>query len=142
MPAGAWTGPARHLQASVEVSVGGAWSLTYTAEIGALRLAALPGADEDFALTAAAGDLGDAVDALETALPDLPSTALVVDLGDAPLDEVQACRTALAGLVLSALATLGHAASRPGLDPGLLIAAGTALARLTSAYWRISGAVP
>ena len=124
------------------MDLAGAWSLSYTAEIGALRLAQLPGADEDFALTAAAGDLGDAVDALEAAAPDLPRTALVVDFGDAPLDEVQACRTALAGLVLSALATLGQAACAAGVEPADLAAAGAAMTHLTSAYWRITGTVP
>jgi hypothetical protein len=126
----------------VAVDLGGVWSLTYAAEIGALKLAQLPGADEDFALTAAAADLGDAVDALETVAPDAPRTGLVVDFGDAPLDEIQACRTALAGLILSALATLGQAATRPGLEPAVIAAAGSALARLTSAYWRITGTLP
>lgn len=142
MDGGAWTGPAQSLRARVAADLGGVWSLTYAAEIGALRLAQLPGADEDFALTAAAGDLGDAVDTLETVAPDAPRTGLVVDFGDAPLDEIQACRTALAGLILSALATLGHAATRPGLDPTVIAAAGTTLARLTSAYWRITGTLP
>jgi len=152
---GAWIRPADQLRASVQTSIAGVWSLTYAAELGALRLALLPGADDDFALTAAAADLGDAVDALEHAVPDLPRTGPVVDFGDAPLDQVQACRTALAGLVLSALATLGRAATRPGpscsggsprdadpSDPAVLAAAGTALARLTSAYWRITGTLP
>ena len=110
---GAWTRPAEHLRASVQATIAGVWTLTHTAELGALRLALLPGADDDLALTTAAADLGDAVDALEHAVPDLPRTGVVVDFGDAPLDEVQACRTALAGLILSALATLGHAVTHP-----------------------------
>ena len=143
MTAGAWTGPAEPLRARTQTTIAGVWSLTYTAELGALRLAQLPGADEDLALTTAAADLGDAVEALEAAVPDLPRTGLVVDFGDAPLDEIQACRTALAGLIVSALTTLGQAASHPGtVDPAVLAAAGTALARLTSAYWRITGTLP
>ena len=140
--AGAWLGPAEELRARVAVDLAGVWSLSYAAELGALRLAQLPGADEDFALTAAAADLGDAVDALEAVAAELPQTGLVVDFGEPPLDEVQACRTALAGLVLSALATLGHAATRPGVEPGVLAASGTALSQLTSAYWRITGTLP
>ena len=142
MTAGAWTGPAETLRARTQTTIAGVWSLTYTAELGALRLAQLPGADQDYALATAAADLGDAVEALEAAVPDLPRTGLVVDFGQAPLDEIQACRTALAGLVVSALTTLGQAASQPGVDPAVLAAAGTALARLTSAYWRITGTLP
>lgn len=157
---GAWTRPAEHLRATVHASIAGVWTLTHTAELGALRLALLPGADDDLALTTAAADLGIAADALERAVADLPRTALVVDFGEAPLDEVQACRTALAGLIVSALATLGQAVTHPApgapeattpadqaagagpVDPAVLAAAGTAMARLTCAYWRITGIVP
>lgn len=142
MGRGAWIGSAEALRARVAVDLGGVWSLTYAAEIGALKLAQLPGADEDFALTAAAADLGDAVDALEATVPQAPRTGLAIDFGDPPLDEIQACRTALAGLVLSALATLGQSVTRPGTDAAAVAAAGTTTSRLTSAYWRITGTVP
>lgn len=72
MSRGEWIGSAEELRSRVALDLGGVWSLAYAAEIGALRLAQLPGADEDFALTAAAGDFGDAVDVLEDVAPGHP----------------------------------------------------------------------
>ena len=136
---GAWTAPARHLQATSAHDIADIWRLAHTAEIAALRLAMLPGTDDDLALSCAAADLGDAVDALETLDPTLPRTTRWVDLGPAPLDQVTACRSALTGLVLAAITALGRHATDPTQHGETLAMAGTAMPHLASAYRRITG---
>jgi hypothetical protein len=77
-----------------------------------LRMALLPGLDDDLAFTDAGFDLRAAVEELEWLHPDLPGRARAVELGEAPLDMVGACRAAVAGLLVAAVdADLLHEAA-------------------------------
>jgi hypothetical protein len=89
-----WLEPGRRL---TDLAAGweGLWSLLVTARQAALALVVLPGLDDDLTFTEAALDLREAVEELEWVQPGLPPRAVSVDLSDAPLHEVNACRTAV-----------------------------------------------
>jgi len=74
--------------------------------------AARPG--RHLAFTEAALDLREAVEELEWVQTGVPLGAVSVDLGDAPLDQVNVCRTALTGLRAAALAEAGRLNRLPG----------------------------
>jgi hypothetical protein len=75
--------------------------------------------------------------------PSLPLRAVSVDLGDAPLDEVNACRTAVAGLLTAALAEAGRLTSLPGeLDTPQLLALARVSQLAASAHRREAGRPP
>jgi hypothetical protein len=138
----AWLGPARRL-ANVAAGWEGLWSLLATARRAALALAVLPGLDDDLVFTEAALDLREAVEELEWLHPGLPLRAVSVDLGDAALDQVNACRTALGGLLTAALA---EGRRLNGLSGELNTAEVLALARVSqlvaSAHRRVMGRLP
>jgi len=134
-----WLEPAKRI-ADVAAGWDGLWCLLVTARREALALAVLPGLDDDLRFTEAALDLREAVEELEWLHPDLPLRAVTVEFGDAPLDKVNACRTAVTGLLTAALATARQLNSLPG---ELNTAAVLALARVSqlaaSAHRRVTG---
>jgi hypothetical protein len=75
--------------------VEGLWVLLHTAQLAVLELARLPGLDDDLAFTETALDLREAQEELEWVRPELPLRAVAVDLGEATLYQVVACRTAV-----------------------------------------------
>jgi hypothetical protein len=110
-----WMEPARRLaDDSFGGGMDGLWSLLFAARRAVLHLALLPGLDDDLAFTEAALDLREAAErSWSGCTPDLPRRAAAVDLGEAPLDQVSACRAAVTGLLIAALDT-GRAAAVGG----------------------------
>jgi hypothetical protein len=137
-----WLRQAERL-AGVATGWEGLWSVLVTARRAALALAMLPGLDDDLTFTEGALDLREAVEELEWLHPGLPLRAVSVDLGDAPLDQVNACRTALCGL-LSGAQNEGRRLN--GLVGELNTAEVLVLARVSqlvaSAYRRVTGRLP
>ncbi len=141
----AWSEPAQVLVAGLpDRGVAGLWVLLHTAELAALRMALLPGLDDDLAFTDAGFDLREAVEELEWLHPDLPGRALAVDLGEAPLDQVGACRAAVAGLLVAALDAVGRllATATGELDTPELLALGRVCQLAGSAHRRVTGRLP
>jgi hypothetical protein len=100
----------------------------------------LPGLDDNLAFTEAALDLREAVEELEWVHPELPLRAVSVDLGDAPLDQVTACRTALGGLLTAALTEARRLTSLPGeLDTPQVLALARTSQLAASAHRRVTG---
>jgi hypothetical protein len=105
----AWSEPARRLARDLpDRGIAGLWALLHTAELAVLQMALLPGLNDDLRLTEAAFDLQEAVEELEGLHPDLPLRAAAVNLGEAPLDQIAACRAAVVGLLMAALDTVGR----------------------------------
>jgi hypothetical protein len=99
-----WTEPARRLaDQHAGRGIEGLWVLLHTAELAVLNMALLPGLDDDLAFTYTALDLREAQEELEWIHPELPRRVAAVDLGEAPLDQVVACRTAVVSLLAAAL---------------------------------------
>jgi hypothetical protein len=104
---------------------------------GAARPGRRPGVHE------AALDLREAVEELEWVHPGLPLRAVSVDLGDAPLDHVNACRTAVGGLLTAVLAEAGRLNRLPGeLDTPQVLALARVSQLATSAHRRVAGRLP
>jgi hypothetical protein len=140
-----WSEPAQRLARELPGrGIPGLWALLHTAELAVLQMALLPGLNDDLRLTQAGFDLQEAVEELEWLHPDLPWRATAVNLGEAPLDQVAACRAAVCGLLLAALDAVGRlldAGYRELDTPGVL-----ALARVCqlagSAHLRVTGRLP
>jgi hypothetical protein len=90
-----WTVPARVLVDRFDDGVDALWSLVYAAQISILYLAVKPELDADLSLTQAVMDLGEALEELEWAHPDLPAHAVAVGLGPAPPGGTAVPRSAL-----------------------------------------------
>jgi len=141
----AWSGPARRLARDLpDRGVAGLWALLHTAELAVLQLALLPGLNDDLRLTEAAFDLQEAVEELEWLHPDLPLRATAVNLGEAPLDQVGACRAAVAGLLLAALDAVARLLSTAGaeLDTPEVLALARVCQLAGSAHLRVTGRLP
>jgi hypothetical protein len=137
-----WLEPVKRL-ADLAAGWDGLWSLLVTARRAALALAVLPGLDDDLAFTEAALDLREAVEELEWVHSGLPLRAVSVDLGDAPLDQVNACRTAVGGLLTAVLAEAGRLNRLPGeLDTPQLLALARVSQLAASAHRRVAGRLP
>jgi hypothetical protein len=108
-----------------------------------LALAVLPGLDDDLTFTEAALDLREAVEELEWVQPGLPPRAVSVDLSDAPLHEVNACRTAGGGLLTAVLAEAGQLNRPPGeFDTPQVLALSRVSQLAASAHRRVAGRLP
>jgi len=138
-----WMEPARRL-ADGAAGWEGLWSLLFAARRAVLHLALLPGLDDDLAFTDAALDLREAGEELEWVHAGLPLRAAAVDLGEAPLDQVSACRAAVTGLLAAALDLVrriqGTAAG--DLDTPELLALGRVRQLAASAHRRVTGRLP
>ena len=97
-----WTEPARELVDRLGVGLEALWSLVFSAQGGALRLATVEPLDEDFALSDAAIGLADALGELEWARPEL-AAGVAIDLGAVPWNAVISYRQSIAGLLAAAI---------------------------------------
>jgi hypothetical protein len=118
--------------------------LLFAARRAVLHLALLPGLDDDLEFTEAALDLRQAVEELEGAHAGLPLRTAAVDLGEAPLDQVGACRAAVTGLLIAALDTVGRLQSVGAgeLDTPEVLALGRVSQLVASAHLRVAGRLP
>jgi len=82
-----WTEPARELVDRLGVGMEALWSLVFSAQAGALRLATVEPLDQDFALSDAGIGLADALAELEWARPEL-AAGVSVELGPVRWDDV------------------------------------------------------
>jgi len=140
-----WTEPAGRLAESLpDRGLAGLWALLHTAELAVLQMALLPGLNDDLALTEAALDLQEAVEELEWLHADLPLRASAVNLGEAPLDQVGACRAAVAGLLLAALDTVWRLlpTAQVELDTPEVLAVGRVCQLAGRAHLRVTGRLP
>jgi hypothetical protein len=140
-----WTGPARRLADQYAgCGVEGLWVLLHTAGLAVLSMALLPGLDEDLTFTDTALDLREAQEDLEWVYPELPRRAAAVDLGEAPLDQVVACRTAVVELLAASLDTTrllletGHRE----MDTPDVLAVARAAQLVAIAHLRVAGRLP
>jgi hypothetical protein len=101
-----WTEPVHTLLRSAPVSMIGLWSLLQTGAVAAAEFSLLPALDDDLRLTSACADLREAAGELEWAHPHLPASGVVLDIGPAPLDDVNGCRTAINALITAGLNTV------------------------------------
>lgn len=123
------------------------WSLVFSAQGGALRLATVEPLDEEFALSDAAIGLAEALAELEWARPEL-AAGVSIDLGAVPWDAVISYRQSIAGLLVAAIEVVAgllreHAAELDTPDVLALARAcpaGSAdVLCLHAAYMRIKG---
>jgi len=139
-----WTEPARVLVDRTDHGLAGLWSLVFAAQHGALRLALDRHLDGDLSLTLAAMDLGEALEDLEWASPDLPAVAVAVDLGSVPVDAVGDCRVAIGVLLAGGLEMTAGLLRDPSQDldtPDVLCLA-RVVHLLSNAHLRVSGRMP
>jgi len=138
-----WIEPARRL-ADGTAGWEGLWSLLFAARRAVLHLALLPGLDDDLGFTEAALDLREAAEELEWVHGDLPLRAAAVDLGEAPRDQVGACRAAVTGLLVAALDTVGRlqSAGAGELDTPEVLALARVSQLAASAHLRVAGRLP
>lgn len=136
-----WTGPARELVDRLGAGVDALWSLAYSAQSGALRLATVEPLDEDFALSEAAMDLADALGEIEWARPELTGVAITVDLGPPCWDDVIAYRDAIAGLLAAAIDVVVALLRDPAeeLDTPDVLALARVVHLVGSAHQRVTG---
>jgi len=111
-----WTRPARVLVDRATLDLTGLWSLLYSAQRGALRLALDVRLDRDLSLTLAAMDLGEALEELEWNHPDLAGGAVAVDLGPIPAGATDDCLRAIGDLLCGALQRAVCVLRDPGND--------------------------
>jgi len=139
-----WTVPARVLVERLDDGLDALWSLVYAAQIGTLHLAVKPELDADLSLTQAAMDLGEAVEELEWAHPDLPAGAVAVDLGPAPPGGVTDCRAALGVLLVGALDVSARLLRDPArqLDTPEVLCLARVVHLLANAHVRATGRLP
>lgn len=79
------------------------WSLLFTAQSGALALSLIAPLDEDLSLSDASRVMGEALEELEQLRPELAAGGLAADLGPVHLDGLTYYRTAITGLLGTAL---------------------------------------
>jgi len=139
-----WMQPAQVLVDRLDHGLAGLWSLTYAAQHGALRLDLDRDVDGDLSLTLAAMDLGEALEDLEWAYPDLPTVAVAVDLGPVPADAVSDCRAALAVLATGGLDMAAEVLRDPSqeLDTPDVLCLARVVHLLSNAYLRVTGQMP
>jgi hypothetical protein len=139
-----WTQPARVLVDGLDGGFEGLWSLVFAAQHGALRLALDRGMDDDLSLTLAAMDLGEALEDLEWAHPDLPAVAVALDLGPVPADAVSDCRAAIAELLAGALDVAAEVLrdSSQDLDTPDVLCLARVVHLLSNAHLRVTGRMP
>ena len=141
----AWIEPAQRLaQWLPNRGLSGLWTLLHTAELAVLQMALLPGLDDDLSFTEAGFDLQEAVEELEWVHADLPLRATAVNLGSAPLDQIAACRAAIATLLVAALDTVGRLlpTASAELDTPEVLALARVCQLAGRAHVRVTGRLP
>ena len=143
-----WADPARLMVQRLLLNVGsdrlsGLWSLAKAAQQATLRLALDPYADPDLSMTHAAMDLGELLEELEWSDPAVASLAVAVDMGHPPGDP-EACRQAIASLLVGALQLTAAALRAPAGDSSTaeILMLARVVHLLTSAHLRVVGRLP
>jgi hypothetical protein len=139
-----WSEPTRRLVAELRGGgLGEVWTLLYAAAQATLRMALLPGLDEDLDFTESAMDLREAVEQLEWDHPGLPAVALAVDLGEPRLDEIAGCRAAIGQLLTAALEVAGRLLDDGGdLDVADVLVLARVMHLATQTHLRVTGRLP
>lgn len=112
------------------------WSLVFSAQDGALRLAMVEPLDEDFALSDAGVGLADALAELEWARPEL-AAGISVELGPVQWDDVIAYRQAIAGLLAAALEVVADLLRSAELDTPDVLALARVVHLVSAAHQRV-----
>lgn len=131
-----WTEPARELVDRLGVGMEALWSLVFSAQEGALRLATVAPLDQDFALSDAGLGLADALAELEWARPEL-AAGVSVELGPVPWNDVIAYRQAIAGLLTAALEVVADLLRSAELDTPDLLALSRVVHLVSAAHQRV-----
>lgn len=131
-----WTEPARELVDRLGVGMEALWSLVFSAQDGALRLAMVEPLDEDFALSDAGVGLADALAELEWARPEL-AAGISVELGSVQWDDVIAYRQAIAGLLAAALEVVADLLRSAELDTPDVLALARVVHLVSAAHQRV-----
>ena len=131
-----WTEPARELVDRLGVGMEALWSLVFSAQAGALRLATVEPLDQDFALSDAGIGLADALAELEWARPEL-AAGVSVELGPVRWDDVIAYRQAIAGLLAAALEVVADLLRSAELDTPDVLALARAVHLVSAAHQRV-----
>ena len=131
-----WTEPARELVDRLGVGMEALWSLIFSAQDGALRLAMVEPLDEDFALSDAGVGLADALAELEWARPEL-AAGISVELGPVQWDDVIAYRQAIAGLLAAALEVVADLLRSAELDTPDVLALARVVHLVSAAHQRV-----
>ena len=131
-----WTEPARELVDRLGVGMEALWSLVFSAQDGALRLAMVEPLDEDFALSDAGVGLADALAELEWARPEL-AAGISVELGPVRWDDVIAYRQAIAGLLAAALEVVADLLRSAELDTPDVLALARVIHLVSAAHQRV-----
>ena len=118
------------------------WSLVFSAQAGALRLATVEPLDQDFALSDAGIALADALAELEWVRPEL-AAGVAVDLGPVRWDDVIAYRQSITALLSAAVEVIAALLRERGaeLDAAELLALGSAATLIGSSSRLIAGPV-
>ena len=131
-----WTEPARELVDRLGVGMEALWSLVFSAQDGALRLAMVEPLDEDFALSDAGVGLADALAELEWARPEL-SAGISVELGPVQWDDVIAYRQAITELLSAALEVVADLLRSAELDTPDVLALARVVHLVSAAHQRV-----
>jgi hypothetical protein len=143
-----WAEPARLMVERLLLDHGsgglsGLWSLAKAAQQATLRVALDPHADPDLSMTHAAMDLGELLEELEWADPTVATLAVAVEMGHPP-DDPEACRQAIASLLVGALELTAAALRAPAGDSSTahILMLARVVHLLTSAHLRVAGRLP
>lgn len=118
------------------------WALVRAAQSGALALALVEPLDGDLSLSDAAGVLGDALEELELLRPELAAGGVAGELGPVPLDGLSGYRTAIAGLLGTALDVVVIMLREQDLDTPELLGLATVASLVGSGKQLVIGRLP
>lgn len=135
---GSWTESARELVDRLGIGLEALWSLLFSAQAGALRLATVEPLDQDFALSDAGIALADALAELEWARPEL-AAGVSVELGPVPWNDVIAYRQGVAGLLSAALDVVAELLRSAELDTPDVLALARIVHLISAAHERVTG---
>ena len=141
---GTWVAPARTLVESLDGGLPALWSLAYAAQRGTLLLAQQVGTDLDLSLTLAAMDLGEALEELEWAHPELPAVSVALDLGSLPGQDRGSCADAIGLLLAGGLEVAAQLLRDPweDLDTAEVLRVARVVHLLTNGHVRVAGRMP
>jgi len=139
-----WTQAAEVLVRHSDLGVEGVWTLTRAAQHALLTLALDARRDSDLSLTLASMDLGEVLEELEWADPDLPGRAATVDLGPTPSGGDGGCRAAVAVLLAGCLDTAACLLRDPcgEMDTAEVLRLARMVHLLDAAHLRVTGRMP
>jgi hypothetical protein len=115
----------------------GVWSLVFAARGALVELAAVPGCDDDLALTYTVLDLGYVLDEIEHVDQSAPGVA--VSLGPVPRDGLVAAARVVDDLLMAAAREVHHLAAAEDRRARDVLAASRVLGALAVARARIAG---